>query len=114
MMMLLGPLVLWWDGGGKGERFIQMVKPHIKRGIREDVFSFFVQLLDKLYHVKQMELFNLRYGLCLDGGADDSKITDSQGDDVFDVLNDIADALIPPQDVVDIPEYKTQVHRSPK
>ena len=31
MMLLLGPLILWWDRGGKGERFIQLVKPHIKQ-----------------------------------------------------------------------------------
>ena len=42
MMHLLGPLILWWDGGGKGERFIQMVKPHIKQGVRVDSLKFFV------------------------------------------------------------------------
>ena len=40
MMLLIGPLVLWWDGGGKGERFIQMVKPHIQRGVCADVRAF--------------------------------------------------------------------------
>ena len=60
MMTLLGPLVLWWDGGGKGEHFIQVVKPHIKRGVREDVYSFFVNLLEKLYQTMQMELLEWR------------------------------------------------------
>ena len=51
----LGPLVLWWDGGGKGERFIQTVKPHIKRGIREDLTSVFVNLLDKVFRTLQLD-----------------------------------------------------------
>jgi hypothetical protein len=40
MMEELGPLILWWDGGGKGERFIQQIKPHIKKGVREDAPNF--------------------------------------------------------------------------
>ena len=88
MMMLLGPLVLWWDGGGKGERFIQMVKPHIKRGICEDVLTFFVRLLEKLYAVSQLNLFEGRFGLSVDGQTDED-------DDILDILKEIAEVLIP-------------------
>ena len=31
MMKMLGPVILWWDGGGKGERFLQEIKPHIRK-----------------------------------------------------------------------------------
>jgi hypothetical protein len=64
MMLLLGPLILWWDGGGKGERFIQMVKPHIKQGVRVDSLKFFVTLLEKIFKVRQLELLEARH--CLD------------------------------------------------
>ena len=56
-MLLLGPLVNWWDGGGKGERFIQLIKPFLKRGVREDVQNFFGTLIEKLYQMRQLELF---------------------------------------------------------
>ena len=55
-MILVGPLVLWWDGGGKGERFIQTVKPHIKRGVRGDLLTFFVRLLEKLFKGRLLDL----------------------------------------------------------
>ena len=63
MMFLLGPLVEFWDGGGKGERFIQVVKPHIKRGVREDNDSFFVNLVNKIYRGMQMDLLEFLYGV---------------------------------------------------
>lgn len=44
----LGPLTNWWDGGGRGERFIQVVKLWIPRGIREGGL-FFVRLGEKVY-----------------------------------------------------------------
>ena len=102
MMLLLGPLVLWWDGGGKGERFIQMVKPHITRGVREDVLLFFVRLLDKVYGIKQMALFDDRYGLRLDGddyrNSDNNQTEEASSDlDVLDILYEVADAIVPPQ-----------------
>ena len=91
MMLLIGPLVLWWDGGGKGERFIQMVKPHIQRGVRDDVRAFFVTLLEKLYQVKQMELLDKRYS-----GKEAPNHTES--DAVIDILGEIADLLLPPDE----------------
>lgn len=53
MMIILGPLILWWDGGGKGEKFIQEIKPHIRRGVREDYDDFFPQLTRKMYRGRQ-------------------------------------------------------------
>ena len=92
MMLLIGPLTLWWDGGGKGERFIQVVKPHIKHGIREDVLSFFVNLLNKLYQTMQLEQLEIRYGL---SGSRSSSKNDSSQARVLDVLKEMAELLIP-------------------
>ena len=63
MMISLGPLILWWDGGGKGEKFIQEIKPHIRRGVREDYNEFFVQLTRKMYRVRQILYTEKRLGL---------------------------------------------------
>ena len=46
-MEQLGPLINFWDGGGKGERYIQEIKPHIPRGVR-DGGNFFVRLLQRV------------------------------------------------------------------
>jgi hypothetical protein len=51
---LLGPLVNFWDGGGKGERYIQEIKPHIPRGVR-DGGLFFVRLLEKVFKVNAIQ-----------------------------------------------------------
>ena len=45
-MEQLGPLINYWDGGGKGERYIQEIKPHIPRGVR-DGGKFFVRYVPK-------------------------------------------------------------------
>lgn len=71
MFFILGPLTAWWDGGGKGEKFIQEVKPHIKRGVREEVGQFFINLLEKLYRFLQVELLEKRYGRA--GGSKDEE-----------------------------------------
>ena len=52
-ILLLGPLVNFWDGGGKGERFIQEIKPYIPRGVR-DGGKFFVRLLEKIFKMTAM------------------------------------------------------------
>ena len=68
MMSLLGPLVEYWDGGGKGERFIQVVKPLIKRGIREDTMhAFFVNLMNKIYRMGLLDHFEAFYGFDSNG-----------------------------------------------
>lgn len=47
-LLALGPLSNYWDGGGKGERYIQEIKPHIPRGIR-DGLGFFVSILERVF-----------------------------------------------------------------
>lgn len=81
MMHLLGPLVLWWDGGGKGERFIQFVKPFIKQGVREDAKSFFSNLLEKIFRGRQLDLLESRYQLGMTKDAD--------GSNVYDILSEM-------------------------
>ena len=63
MMCMMGPACEWWDGGFKGEKIIQTVKPHIKRGIRSDSENFFVNLMNKLYRYIQLEIMEKQYGL---------------------------------------------------
>jgi hypothetical protein len=69
MMEELGPLILWWDGGGKGERFIQQIKPHIKKGVRDDAPNFFVGLMEKIYRQRVTELLAERYGSTAEVGG---------------------------------------------
>ena len=98
----LGPLVLWWDGGGKGEKFIQVIKPHIKKGVREDAKNFFVSLLEKLYRVIILGLFEERYDLGKFEFGEDKKSTNEEDEDeissVTDLLNEIADLYLPDED----------------
>jgi hypothetical protein len=47
-MILLGSLTNLWDGGGKGERYIQEIKPHIPRGVR-DGFLFLIRVMERVY-----------------------------------------------------------------
>ena len=92
MMRLIGPLVLWWDGGGKGERFIQVIKPHIKRGVRGDALTFFVNLLEKLFRGRIMEILERRCGLGSNNNTDNDDEDDVGDVPVIDVLNEIAGA----------------------
>ena len=48
-MEVLGPLKNFWDGGGKGERYIQKVKPHVPLGIR-DGGNFMMRLIQSVYN----------------------------------------------------------------
>ena len=52
-MDILGPLINFWDGGGKGERYIQEIKPHIPRGVR-DGGNFFIRLLERVLKTDDM------------------------------------------------------------
>lgn len=92
MMCLIGPLVLWWDGGGKGERFIQIIKPHIKKGIREDAICFFTNLLEKLYRVRQLDLFEKRFGL---DGRGSIKEPEEEEEALIEIVTEIAESLFP-------------------
>ena len=87
-MMSFGPLILWWDGGGKGERYIQQVKPHIKRGVRGDHAMFCVRLLDKLYRLQQLSLLEKRY---VHAGKTSKETTDNSDDEEEEVQNVLDD-----------------------
>lgn len=54
-----GPLKNMWDGGGKGERYIQLIKPLVPRGVR-DKGLFFVRLMEKLYKFRVIEYLEER------------------------------------------------------
>ena len=100
-MALVGPLVLWWDGGGKGERYIQMVKPHIKRGVRGDLAGYCVRLLDKLYRVHQLGLLEKRF--VNHGEVRSSPMTADESDDeveelVENLLEDLAEEIASDED----------------
>ena len=47
-------MVNFWDGGGKGERFIQEVKPYIPRGIPVNSKTYFVRLSEKVYKMQTL------------------------------------------------------------
>ena len=53
MMYRHGPLVNWWDGGNRGEKSIQDVKPHLQRGV-PPYPSFFNSLHRRLFKQRQM------------------------------------------------------------
>ena len=89
MMAVLGPLVLWWDGGGKGERYIQEIKPHIKKGIRFDATSFFVHLLEKLFSSRILELLERRFNI---GG--DTEDDEEEDIPVLELLNELAECTL--------------------
>ena len=92
MMKMLGPVILWWDGGGKGERFLQEIKPHIRKGVREDVKDFFRQLHRKMYKVRTLSYFEKRYGL---GGGEEEQIIDDDSNDGGELaeLEELLDAV---------------------
>lgn len=89
-MLVLGPLILWWDGGGKGERYIQLVKPHIKRGVRGDIDSYFTRLLEKLFKVMQMELLEKRYSCAQ--SEDHKEDQNSSLQDMVEEVHGVSDA----------------------
>jgi hypothetical protein len=61
-ILAFGPLVNWWDGGGKGEKFVQLIKPLITRGVR-DRDTFFVRILERVYKLRVLSHFNAVYSL---------------------------------------------------
>ena len=90
MMLVLGPLVLWWDGGGKGEKFIQAIKPLLKRGIRDDFTSFFVKILQKHYQQRQTQLLELCFGM-----QSSCNEWESVQETIVEMLNTVAKCLLP-------------------
>ena len=97
MMIMLGPLILWWDGGGKGERFIQLVKPHLKQGVWEDVLNFFKHLHEKLLQLRQLEILESRYGL----SKEEQEAIVELSIELSELLIDVADSLLPQENTDD-------------
>ena len=95
MMASIGPIVEWWDGGFRGERFIQLVKPLIKNGVREDILSFFQNIMDKYYQSNQLDLMAKLYGLCESIASDDNQATFVT---LQDVLDELTGLLVPEGD----------------
>lgn len=62
MMNVFGLLINYWDGGGKGEKFVQEVKPLIARGVQE-YENFFPNLMEKLYKYRVLDIFAEMYQL---------------------------------------------------
>lgn len=60
--LLYGPMVNWWDGGGKGEKSIQPVKQLLSRGI-PPWLTFFTNLLKRVMKARQIEMLEEMYGL---------------------------------------------------
>ncbi len=48
MMRKFGPLVNLWDGGGKGEKYIQNIKPEIQLGVHKTI-NFFRNKMFRIY-----------------------------------------------------------------
>jgi hypothetical protein len=64
-----GPLINFWDGGGKCEKFIQKVKPLITRGVH-DYDSFFAVIMEKLYKFRVLDMLKDMYDLFPQDSAD--------------------------------------------
>jgi len=62
-ILRLGPLINFYDGGGKGEKFIQEVKPLVPRGLREGFVQFFISILEKILKHRQIFYFENFLGL---------------------------------------------------
>jgi len=62
-ILLLGPLINFYDGGGKGEKFIQEVKPLVPSGLREGFVQFFVSIIEKILKYRQIFYFENFLGL---------------------------------------------------
>ena len=99
MLASIGPIVEWWDGGFRGERFIQLVKPLIKNGVREDILSFFQNIMDKFYQSNQLDLLAKLYGLCEAIANDDSHAAFVT---LQDVLEELTGLLAPDDNEDDI------------
>ena len=70
----LGPLCNMWDGGGKGERYIQQIKPHVPRGVRDNG-NFFICLVEKLYKLRVVELLEKWCRILSGEVADDNSVS---------------------------------------
>ena len=95
-MLVKGPLKNFWDGGGKGEKYIQEVKPNIKKGIRGDYAEYCVGLMDKLFRINLMDLLEKRYCRAKEGpnkSTDESDNEEEEEQPVENRLDDIEDEM---------------------
>ena len=98
----LGPLVNFWDGGGKAERYIQEIKPHIPRGVR-DGGSFFVRLLEKVFKLDCIRRINHLADDDSEVDDDDESVLDEQNEVVEDTSQQSAAINPPPVNTIAIP-----------
>lgn len=56
----IGPLCNVWDGGGKAEKFIQLIKPHVPRGARDNL-KFYSKILEKVFKLDLLQFFEECY-----------------------------------------------------
>jgi hypothetical protein len=84
MLRRYGPLVNLWDGGGKGEKFIIVIKPMIPRGIRNSP-GFFCTVSEKVYKndfMSRMQQISEKYRR---DNADDSSHGSSSSSGCHDI-----------------------------
>ena len=62
-MKYYGPYVELYDGGPKGEKYIQEVKPNVQKNLQEGVGRFFQSMQEKLYKLKVINCFESSLGL---------------------------------------------------
>lgn len=74
MAEVFGQLINFWDGGGKGEKFVQEVKPLITRGVH-DYDTFFVVVMDKLYKNRVLDIIREMYSLFVPDSTTDQPRT---------------------------------------
>ena len=74
MLEVFGQLINFWDGGGKGEKFVQEVKPLITRGVH-DYERFFVIVMEKIYKHRLLHIFARRFKFF---GSESSKSKEEQ------------------------------------
>ena len=87
-----GPCVNMYDGGGKGEKFIQEIKALIPTGLRAGVTGFLVALMQKIYRHRQLVYFERMY---LDSPEEEIVATEEARDSesqLQGLLNDFAEA----------------------
>lgn len=102
MAELLGPLTNWWDGGGGGERFTQVAKLWIPRGIREGGIVRSCEKVHKMDAMKRIEDEHCSPDT-IDLTNNDSELFSSDGTETSDTLesSSVADQQ-PPVSTVNV------------
>jgi len=108
MIEKFGPLINLWDGGGKGERFIQLVKPHIPRGV-SDMNSFFERLMERIYKVRF-----LNHNDDLRADVNETSKENAEVEDQPEYTIDETGVLITSYDLLEDDDNRTAASRSEK